>query len=279
MNDAKPISPNILITGEQPIGVFDSGIGGLSLVRHIRARLPAEDILYVADSAHAPYGERTRDFIQQRSILICRFFQRQRAKAIVVACNTATAAAVEYLRKEIDLPIIAMEPAIKPAALESRSGVIGVLATAGTLNSERYAALVNVHGDKVRVLERVCHHWVEHLENSGPFDPSSKAREAMVAAVVEPLVSEGADHLVLGCTHFPFLQSEIQKAAGKSVQLVDPGPAVVKQLSRRLEDLGLLNPKLATGSVSVWSSGQRPDEAERVSYLLSEGIRFKRFME
>lgn len=261
-------------SASSPVGIFDSGIGGLSVVRHIRSLLPEEDLLYVADSAHAPYGNQTREFIQQRSRHICEFLQEQGAKAIVVACNTATAAAVDHLRAELDLPIIAMEPGIKPAAANSQSGVIGVLATAGTLQSDRYAALLNTHGDRVRVLERVCHHWVEHVEQG---DLASAATQSMVTAEVEPLINQGADVLVLGCTHFPFLEAEIQQAAGESVSLVDPGPAVARQLDRRLDELELRNPQQRQTSITVWSSTQRGNEEWRIAALLDEPIRFNPF--
>lgn len=229
-----------------PVGVFDSGVGGLSVVRAIRAALPDLDLLYVADSGHAPYGDKAPAYVQARAEHIVDFLVERGAAAIVVACNTATAMAVEVLRARYTLPIVAMEPAVKPAVAATRSGVIGVLATAGTLESERYRRLLDRHGSQVRVLGRVCHPWVALVE-SGRLDDA--VARAVVAAEVEPLLAAGADTLVLGCTHFPYLAPLIRELAGPDVTLVDPAPAVAGQLARLLGDR-----PAGAGELHLWSS-------------------------
>lgn len=243
------------------VGVFDSGVGGLSVVRAIRARLPEVDLLYVADSAHAPYGDKSPDQVRARTRHITGFLIDQGAAAVVVACNTATALAVDDLRARFDVPIIAMEPAVKPAAAATRTGVIGVLATAGTLESERYGKLLRDHGSQVQVLERVCHHWVAQVERG---ELSGKAARAAVAEQVRPLLDAGADTLVLGCTHFPWLAPLIAEVSGPHVTLIDPAPAVAEQLARKLLN-GTAN---GNASLTLFSSRVADDEAGRLSRLV-----------
>lgn len=253
----------------RPIGVFDSGIGGLSVVRHIREQLPAEDIIYVADSAHAPYGDKSADWIQARCRKICSYLLEQDVKAIVVACNTATAAAVESLRQEFALPIIAMEPAVKPAVEATTSGVIGVLATEGTLESERYAALLKRYGSQVQVHQRICHHWVKQVE-SGQLEGA--AVESMVRADCEPLLEAGADTLVLGCTHFPFLEPVMRAVLGKDIHIIDPSPAVASQLKSRLSQEALLNPAEHKGDLRILASDVLDKHKTNLQTLLDEAL-------
>ncbi len=236
-----------------PVGVFDSGVGGLSVARAIRARLPDLDLIYVADSAHAPYGAKSAAAVRERSRAITRFLFDQGAAAVVVACNTATAMAVEDLRESFAQPIVAMEPAVKPAAAATRTGRIGVLATAGTLESVRYRRLLQDHGSQVKVIERVCHHWVDQVERG---ELSGATARAAVAAEIEPLLEAGADTLVLGCTHFPWLAPLIADVAGPEVALIDPAPAVAEQLARRL-----INGSTAGhGALTLYSSRVAADE-------------------
>lgn len=232
------------------IGFFDSGVGGFSVMRHALDAVNGIPLLYVADSAFAPYGARRVEEVLQRSRTITRFMLEQGAEAIVVACNTATAMAVEALRKEFDVPIIGMEPAIKPAAQLSRSARVAVLATGGTLASDRYARLRSDHGRQIEVHERICHHWVEAVEE-GELD-SPRVLD-LVNAELAPLHRIGVDTYVLGCTHFPFLVPAIRAVVGEGAHLVDPGPAVIGQLGRRL---GLRSPQAASVSpVRLFSSG------------------------
>ena len=207
------------------IGVFDSGVGGLSVLREIRHLMPSADLLYVADSGHAPYGERSAAFIAARVDTIATFFHQAGVTAIVVACNTASAVAALALRARFDMPVVAIEPAIKPAAQRTRSGVIGVLATPRTLQSPSIARLVDAHGRGVRVLMQACPGWVEQVERG---ELAGERTEALVARQIDPLLAQGADTLVLGCTHYPFLRDVIARLAGPNVELIDPAPAVAR---------------------------------------------------
>ncbi|MCM2570467.1 glutamate racemase [Achromobacter xylosoxidans] len=221
-----------------PIGVYDSGVGGLSVLRAIREALPHEHLLYVADSAHVPYGEKTQQYVQQRALAIADYLVSRRAKAMVVACNTATAAAIAALRaRHPDLAIIGVEPAIKPAAHLTRSGVVGVFATTGTLASPKFAALVQREAPEIRILFRPCPEWVLQVER-GEIQGEAAAR--VVAAPVHELLAQGADALVLGCTHFPFLHDAIQAAAGPAVPLLETGGPVARRLRHQLQERGLL---------------------------------------
>ncbi len=235
-----------------PIGVFDSGVGGLSVLHHIRRLLPAEPLCYVADTGYLPYGNKPAAVVRQRSLAIGRFLIEQGAKAIVVACNTATAAAVAQLREAFALPVVGVEPGVKPAINLSRSGVVGVLATEGTLGSEKFQRLVSQHGQQCRVMVRPCPGWVERVE-SGDLD--SDQTRALVAAIVGPLREQGADTLVLGCTHYPYLRPLIEQLAGPGVAIVDTGQAIARELRRRLAQHDLLLESQAGGGEQLWVSG------------------------
>jgi len=240
------------MTATAPVGVFDSGLGGLSTLRHIRAELPGEHLLYVADSAHAPYGTKTPEQIQARSLVLAEFLLGQGAKALVVACNTATAAAVKLLRARFSVPIVGMEPAVKPAVAATRNGVIGVLATSGTLQSAQFAALLENYGQGVRVEAQAGHGLVECVEQ-GELDGS--ATRALLRKYIAPLLAAGADTLVLGCTHYPFLRAQIEEITEGRVVLIDTGAAVARQLRRSLELNGLASLSGADGRECFWSSG------------------------
>ncbi len=233
-----------------PIGVFDSGVGGLSVLREVRRALPAAELLYVADSGHAPYGEREPAFITERVLAIAEFFRAHDVGAIVLACNTASAVALPALRAQFTRPVVAIEPAIKPAAQDTRSGVVGVLATSRTVASAGVARLVQVHGVGVRVLLQACPGLVELVE-SGELSGARAA--ALVESFVRPLLNDGADTLVLGCTHYPFLRPLIEQVAGPGVQVIDPAPAVARELVRRLEAGATSDAR--EGSESFWTSG------------------------
>lgn len=244
---------------DSPVGVFDSGVGGVSVLHHIRDALPGETLLYCADSRFAPYGNKTPEQIRRRSALLTEFLLAQGAKAIVVACNTATAAAAAELRARYAVPIVAMEPAVKPAAEATRSGVIGVLATVGTLQSAQFAALLENYGRNVKVVTQACHGLVECVER-GELD--TDATRQLLRGYVAPLLQQGADTLVLGCTHYPFLRDLIREVAGPGVALVDTGAAVARQLCRRLDEAGLLAGH-DRGGVRFWTSGD-PAQARAI---------------
>ncbi|MEQ1674530.1 MAG: glutamate racemase [Candidatus Nitrotoga sp.] len=248
---------------QSAIGVFDSGVGGLSVLREIRRALPNEDLFYVADTRHAPYGDRQDEFIKDRAATIVQFLLSQQVKAIVVACNTATAVAIQNLRSRFNITLVAIEPAVKPATEITRSGVIGVLATRQTLESERFSALVEKHGGGVEILLQACPGLVEQVE-AAQLD--GRETHALVARYVSPLLARGADTLVLGCTHYPFLNSIIKNIAGPAVTLIDPAAAVARELSRRLASEQLLTQNLAPGTERFWSSGA----AEQVAPIISK---------
>ncbi|MDO8351061.1 MAG: glutamate racemase [Gallionella sp.] len=213
------------------IGVFDSGVGGLSVLHHIRQTLPNEHLIYVADSGHVPYGDKTASYIEQRSIALSNFLLSQGAEAIVIACNTATAAAAATLRRDFNCPIIGMEPAVKPAVTATKSGVIGVLATTGTLESARFAALLERYAGAVKIITQGCPGLVEQVE-LGELH-SIRTRE-LVERYTAPLLERGADTLILGCTHYPFLAPLIREVVGEDIMLVDTGAAVARHLKSRL---------------------------------------------
>jgi glutamate racemase len=244
-----------------PIGVFDSGVGGISVLKHIRALMPHESLTYVADSKHAPYGNQTPAFIQARSFQLAAFLLNQGVKALVVACNTATAGAVAGLRERYpDLPIIGMEPAVKPAVAASKNGVVGVLATSGTLKSAQFAALLEHYGQDVEVVTQACIGLVECVEKG---ELTSHSTLALLKQYVKPLLDAKADTIVLGCTHYPFVRTLIEDLVGKDVVLIDTGAAVAKHLKNRLQENQLLCVADELGDVSFWSNNEAAD-AEKV---------------
>lgn len=252
-----------------PIGVFDSGVGGLSVLREIRRVLPGEQLLYVADSGHAPYGDRSSEFIQQRSADVVAFLSGAGAKAVLVACNTATAVAAHTLRSRFAFPIIAMEPAVKPAAAITKSGVIGILATSQTIASEKFARLVELHGRNVRVLPQACPGLVERVEKGELDHPDT---ETLIARYLAPLLDQGADTLVLGCTHYPFISAAIGRAAGPAVTLVDPAIAVARELQRRLTAGALLSAEGSAGAEQFWTSGSSTDAQRVIGQLWGRSV-------
>ena len=246
------------------IGIFDSGSGGLSVYRELVKLLPKERYIYFSDNAHCPYGEKTAEYIQERAHIITDFLLEKGADIIVVACNTATAAAIACLREDYpDVPFIGMEPAVKPAALGTRSGVIGVLATAGTLKGSKYLKTKGRFEDDVRIVEHVGEGFVELVEN-GILD-GPEAYET-VRKSLQPLLDAGADRIVLGCTHYPFLKPVIESIAGPGVQVIDPAPAVARQTVRILEANAI-----PTGngpfSIDLYFSGE-PDSLRRIFKLV-----------
>lgn len=214
------------------IGIFDSGVGGLSVFREIRKLLPEERYVYFSDNAHCPYGEKSKEYITDRARFITDFLLKQGADIIVVACNTATAAAIKTLRSEYSISFIGMEPAIKPAAAVSKTGVAGVLATAGTLKADKYLDTKGRHAEYVTVVEHIGKGFVELVESGNTTGPKA---ESIVMESLEPLLDAGADTIVLGCTHYPFLKEAIEKVASaltpsREITIIDPAPAVARHL-------------------------------------------------
>jgi len=247
-----------------PVGVMDSGVGGLSVLAEIQRLLPNESLLYVADSGHVPYGEKTPDYIRQRLRHIAGFFHQQGAKAMVLACNTATVAAVADLRERYPhWPLVGMEPAVKPAAAATRSGVVGVLATTGTLQSAKFAALLDRFASDVRVITQPCPGLVERIEAG---DLASPVLRELLAGYLQPLLAAGCDTVILGCTHYPFLRPLLAGMVPADVAIIDTGAAVARQLQRLLAARELLaeGPARAT---RFWSSAD-PFGLEKVLPLL-----------
>ena len=245
---------------QQAIGVMDSGVGGISVLKHIHALLPHENLMYVADSKYAPYGNKTAEEITARCMILGNFLISHHVKALVVACNTATAAAIDELRETFDIPIIGMEPAVKSAAEASKNGVIGVLATVGTLKSAQFAALLASYGRNVKVVTQACVGLVECIERGELDTPETKA---LIRLYATPLLAEGADTIVLGCTHYPFVKHVIQEIVGDKITLIDTGAAVAKQLKRQLEEKGLLSTSQEKAEVKFWTNS----EAENASQV------------
>lgn len=224
------------------IGVYDSGIGGLSVWKELRALMPGEDFTYFSDSAFCPYGPKDPSFIIERADEIARTLIARGAEIIVVACNTATAAAINHLRSTFDIPFIGMEPAIKPAALHSESGVVGVLATAGTLKGRLYLNTLASVASDLTVIEQVGTGLVEAVES---LDFDSPQVVALLHKYIDPMIEAGADHIVLGCTHYPFLSKAIARITGEGVTIVNPAPAVARHAC---DVLSRLRPVRLSGS-------------------------------
>jgi glutamate racemase len=257
-----PVQP-ALSTTRPVLGLFDSGLGGLSVLKAARAHLPQADMLYVADSGYAPYGERDEAFIVQRSQIISRFLLAQGAQALVVACNTATAAAVRQLRAEHPgVPIVGVEPGVKPAVAQSRNARVGVLATPGTLQSEKFRALVSSHAQGAHLVLQPCPGLAREIERG---ELNTPALRELVARFCEPLKAQQVDTVVLGCTHYPFVAPLIQEALGPQVTLLDTADAVARQAARLLSgtsvDTGLTASPPST-QLRLWSSGHAQHLAE-----------------
>jgi glutamate racemase len=264
------------MNASSPIGVFDSGVGGLSILREIRRDFANEDLLYVADSAFVPYGEKSPRFVEARSVAIAEFLVDRKAKAIVVACNTATGAAIATLRSRFSLPIIGIEPAVKPAVGKTMSGVVAVLATSGTLSSNKFAKLLARFGGDTDILIQPCAGLVEQVE-TGELH-GEKAR-ALTAKYVLPLLERGADTIILGCTHYLFIAPLIREIAGPGVSVVDPTAAITHELRRRLEGNNLLSPDPCPGREEFWTSGAPDDARPTISQLWKADVEVERLPE
>ncbi|MGB5599772.1 MAG: glutamate racemase [Thiothrix litoralis] len=246
---------------EQPVGVFDSGLGGISVLREIHRLLPAEDLIYVADSGHAPYGAKTPEYIRTRSKQMADFLLEHGVKVLVVACNTATVHAVDYLRGMLPIPVVGIEPAVKPAARMTQTGVIGVLATQQTVNSPRLQHLIRDHASQVTVMAQACPGLVEHVE-AGDF--SSEAVRQLLKHYTLPLLEAGVDTLVLGCTHYPFLTEAIHEVTHGRMTVLETSTPVTHQLIRVLDQQDLRRLETGQGSVRFFSS-----KSEDAQHLIS----------
>jgi glutamate racemase len=250
-----------------PIGVFDSGVGGLSILNHIRAQFPEENIIYLADQAHVPYGSRTLEEIRAFSFSITDFLLARESKIIVVACNTASAAALHDLRDAFPgLPFVGMEPAVKPAAGTTHSGVVGVLATPTTFQGKLFASVVERFTDGVTILEQTLPGLVPLIE-SGQF--SGPQVEDILSSAVEPLIDEGVDTFVLACTHYAFIIPTLEKIVGSGVEIIDPSPAIARQTGRLLVEHKIGNNTGTRGNLNFYTSGN-VDEFSNLAHILAK---------
>ena len=257
---------------QQAIGVMDSGVGGISVLKHIHALLPHENLLYVADSKYAPYGSKTAAEITSRCMIIADFLMSKNVKALVVACNTATAAAIDELRETFNIPIIGMEPAVKPAAEASKNGVIGVLATVGTLKSAQFAALLESYGRNVKVLTQACVGLVECIERG---ELTQNSTRQLLKKYCTPLLAEGADTIVLGCTHYPFVRPLIEEIVGSNVAIIDTGAAVARQLQKKLVESNLLETAVKPADIGFWTNSKAENAAQVIEQLWGEKAEVK----
>ncbi len=236
-----------------PVGIFDSGIGGLSVLLAIRKELPREHLIYIGDQANVPYGSRSLEEVRQLSEGLTNFLLKQNAKLIVVACNAASAAALRYLRERYpEVPFVGMEPAVKPAAEYTHTGKVGVLATPATFQGELYASVVERFAQGVEIYQDTCPGLVKQIE-VGRLD-TPKTRRILERAL-KPMLAAGIDTVVLGCTHYPFVMPLIQKIVGNDVRVIDPAPAVARQVRRVLEQRKMLAERETEGNALYLTTG------------------------
>lgn len=253
----------------QPIGMFDSGLGGISVLHEIHRLLPNEALIYIADSGHAPYGSKSTEYITQRCLQLSEFLLEQGAKMLVVACNTATAHAIDTMRQQLAVPVIGMEPAVKPAARLTKTGVIGVLATQQTVQSQRLQRLIQDYANGVKVLAQACPGLVEHVEQG---DFASSELQDLLKRYTEPLLEQGTDIIVLGCTHYPFLAATLQRIVGCEVTILETSNAVAQHVARSLEKQGLQGAADGQGGVSFYSSKAEPIHWQSMQLLWQQAI-------
>ncbi len=235
-----------------PIGFFDSGVGGLSVMKEVRRILPGENFIYFADSAYCPYGVKPQQIILARAFAISDFLLSMGAKLIVIASNTTSIVALDAVRQRLSVPVVGIEPAVKPAASVTRNGKIGILATGVTLAGKRFNSLVERFGDNVEVYTQPCPGLVELVESGAVDLPEA---EELLNCYLDPLIQKGVDTIILGCTHYPFLKPLIEKLVGANVILIDTGEAVARQVARVLESNNLAAPDPQKGNQSFFTSG------------------------
>ncbi len=235
------------------VGIFDSGVGGLSVLREIHALLPAQPLLYIGDQFHVPYGKRQQAEILEFSIAITRYLLDAGAVLIVVACNTASAAALKELRRIFpEVPFVGMEPAVKPASQQTNNGVVGVLATPATFQGELYATLVERFASDVKILTSTLPGLVEEIESGNLDGPKTRS---ILERAIKPMLAQGADTLVLGCTHFPFAMPMIQEIAGPKVNVIDPSPAIARRTYSLLEQKNKINESAEPAQAAFLTTG------------------------
>lgn len=247
-----------------PIGFFDSGVGGLSIMKEVRRLLPAENMIYYADSFYCPYGGKDPAEIRNRTFTICDFLISKGVKMIVIACNTASIAALDAVRDRVKVPVVGLEPAVKPAVAVTKNGKIGVLATGVTLAGERFHSLVERFGETVEVYNQPCPGLVEQVEAGKLAGPET---EKLLCSYLEPLMARGVDTIVLGCTHYPFLRPLVQSMSKSGVSVIDSGAGVAQQVARVLRNSKMLAVNGAAGREQFFTSGET-EEVEKVVRFL-----------
>ena len=253
---------------KSPIGIFDSGVGGISVLRAIREQMPKESVIYFGDQGHIPYGPRRMEQIRNFSDAITNFLLEKDAKIIVVACNTASAAALKYLREKFPgMQFVGMEPAVKPAAEYTQTGKVGVLATPATFQGVLYASVVERFANGVELFQDTCPGLVQQIEQG---NLSGKETRRILEGALLPMVENNIDTVVLGCTHYPFVIPLIQKIVGNNVRVIDPAPAVTKQTGRLLEERGMKNQSELKGDIKFYTSGNPEALKSRLPMLLGE---------
>ncbi len=251
------------------IGIFDSGVGGLSVLRAVRQQMPYQSVIYVADQAHVPYGKHTEEEVKAYSETITRFLLARGARLVIVACNSASAAALHHLRTAFpEVPFVGMEPAVKPAAAATHSGVVGVLATPVTFQGKLYASVMERFAQGVTVLEDVCTGLVAEIE-AGHLHGSQT--RTILERALQPMIEKGVDTVVMGCTHYPFVIPLIQEIVGPGVQVIDPAPAIARQAYRLLEAHGWLSQAPGQVDVQIFTTGSQEKLEETLSTFLEEG--------
>jgi len=237
-----------------PIGIFDSGVGGLSVLRAIRAQMPEESVIYFGDQGHIPYGPRPMEQIRNFCEAITKFLLEKNVKIIVVACNTASAAALKYLRERFpDVQFVGMEPAVKPAAEQTFTGKVGVLATPATFQGALYASVVERFANGVELFQNTCTGLVQEIERGNLNGDETRK---ILNDALSPMLEKNIDTVVLGCTHYPFVIPLVEEIVGEKVRVIDPAPAVAKQVKRLLEAGGMKSPLSARGEVKFYTSGE-----------------------
>lgn len=257
-------------TTKNPIGIFDSGVGGLSVLRAIRAQMLEESIIYFGDQGHIPYGPRPMEQIRGFSEAITNFLLEQGAKIIVVACNTASAAALKYLREKFPgTPFVGMEPAVKPAAEHTQTGKVGVLATPATFQGELYASVVERFANGVELFQNTCSGLVQEIEQGNLKGDETRR---ILEEALQPMLEKNIDTVVLGCTHYPFVIPLIQEIVGEKVRVIDPAPAVARQARRVLEAKGLKSESDRPGGMRLFTSGDVEELNSLLPMLLGESV-------
>ena len=254
------------MTERKPIGVFDSGVGGISVLRELMRLMPGEDFLYLGDSVHAPYGTKALEEVRRLTITNVELLLERGAKSVVIACNTATSAAVALLRKKYpDLPLVGIEPAIKPAVLENPWARVVVMATPMTLRQEKFQKLMGMYEEKAEILPLPCPGLMEFVERG---DLESQELRRYLTELFWTVSEKPVEVIVLGCTHYPFARDMIQEVVGEQVKIYDGGNGTAREMRRRLEEAGLRNPSSEGGAVTFLNSRNTPEEQELCNFLL-----------